>query len=75
VDLVTIFADAGPKQCRRPLNGTSGMMMEICGAQSAPGKSYCEACRAIMYYRPTKQELKTMDAVYGKPIKPKEQGR
>lgn len=61
------FLDTDAKHCRTPISGDPGPDMLVCGQPPVPGKSSCSECRARLYYRPTKTELKTLDWVAKQP--------
>jgi uncharacterized OB-fold protein len=50
------------------MDGLPGPDMLVCGAKSVPARTFCVDCRARLYYRPTKTELKTVDWTAGKPL-------
>lgn len=39
--------ERGDRKCRWPVPGTSGAAMMCCGAQAAPGESYCKECHRV----------------------------
>lgn len=64
------FIDTRDRQCRTPVSGTPGPDMLVCGAETPPGRSDCPACRKRLYYRPTKTQIKAIDATAGRPFEP-----
>jgi hypothetical protein len=64
------FIDTETHHCRTPLvmaHNPPGPDMLVCGQPTVPGKTYCTSCRAVLYYRPTKTELKSLDWLPPKP--------
>jgi len=64
--MIVHFNDAQPGQCRYALwpdNARTGL---ICGAATKAGSSYCPEHHALVYERPTKERLQTLDAVVGR---------